>query len=114
MITVKEFDEIVESLTEKMQYISDGLESLWQHVFQLKKSAESSETRIMLQELSSRIESLQFNGYTNPTQFADKMRFQDLYDIVAANEKAKDLNKLTDYEHALKCIKETISRINLQ
>ena len=67
----------------------------------------------MLRDLSNRIEHLQFDGYTNPVQFADKMRFNDLYEIVATNERAKDLDKLIDYEHALKCIKETISRVNL-
>ena len=113
MITVKEFDEIVENLTNEMQYISDGLESLWQHVAYLKTSAKDDETRNMLQDLSDRIEHLQFSGYTNPSQFANKMRFQDLYDIVAANEKAKDLDKLTDYERTLKSIKKIVSRINI-
>lgn len=113
MITVKEFDEIVESLTEKMQYISDGLESLWQHVAYLKTSTKDDETRSMLQDLSDRIENLQFSGYTNPSQFANKMRFNDLYEIVVTNEKAKDLDKLIDYERTLKSIKKTISRVNL-
>ena len=113
MITVKEFDEIVENLTEEMQYISDGLESLWQHVAYLKTSTKDDETRSMLQDLSDRIEHLQFSGYTNPSQFADKMRFHDLYDIVETNEKAKDLAKLIDYERTLKSIKKAISRINL-
>lgn len=113
MITVKEFDEIVENLTEEMQYISDGLESLWQHVAYLKTSTKDDETRSMLQGLSDRIENLQFSGYTNPSQFANKMRFNDLYEIVVTNEKVKDLDKLIDYERTLKCIKETISRVNL-
>ena len=113
MITVKEFDEIVDELTEKMQYISTGLESLWQHVYHLETSVGNEETRSMLQDLSSRIERLQFDGYTNPAQCADKMRFHDLYDIVETNEKAKDLDKLIDYEHTLKSIKKIISRINL-
>ena len=114
MITVKEFDEIVENLTEEMQYISDGLESLWQHVAYLETSTKDDETRSMLQDLSDRIEHLQFSGYTNPSQFANKMRFNDLYEIVVTNEKAKDLVKLIDYEHALKSIGKIISRINIQ
>lgn len=114
MITVKEFDEIVDELTEKMQYISTGLESLWQHVYHLETSVENEETRSILRDLSSRIEHLQFDGYTNPSQFADKMRFNDLYEIVATNERAKDLDKLIDYERTLKSIKKIISRINLQ
>ena len=47
MITVKEFDEIVDELTEKMQYISTGLESLWQHVYHLETSVGNEETRII-------------------------------------------------------------------
>ena len=96
-----------------MQYISTGLESLWQHVYHLETSAGNEEIRSMLRDLSSRIERLQFDGYTNPTQFANKMRFHDLYDIITTNEKVKDLDKLIDYERALKSIKETISRVNL-
>lgn len=114
MITVKEFDEIVDELTEKMQYISTGLESLWQHVYHLETCVENDETRSMLRDLSNRIEHLQFDGYTNPTQFTNKMRFHDLYDIITTNERMKDLDKLIDYEHTLKSIKETISHINLQ
>ena len=114
MITVKEFDEIVENLTKEMQYISDGLESLWQHVAYLKTSTKNDETRSMLQDLSNRIEHLQFDGYANPSQFANKMRFNDLYEIVVTNEKAKDLDKLIDYEHALKHMKKIVARINIQ
>lgn len=113
MITVKEFDEIVENLTKEMQYISDGLEGLWQHVAYLKTSIKDDETRDILQDLSDRIEHLQFSGYANPSQFANKMRFNDLYEIVTTNERAKDLDKLIDYERTLKSIKKTISRINL-
>ena len=113
MITVKEFDEIVDELTEKMQYISTGLESLWQHVYHLETSVGNEETRSILRDLSSRIEHLQFDGYSNPTQLANKMRFHDLYDIITTNEKVKDLDKLIDYERTLKSIKETISRVNL-
>lgn len=114
MITVKEFDEIVDELTEKMQYISTGLESLWQHVYHLETSTKDNETRNMLQDLSDRIEHLQFSGYTNPSQLANKMRFNDLYEIVATNEKAKDLDKLINYENTLKNIKKIVSRINIQ
>ena len=113
MITVKEFDEVVEDLTREMQYISDGLEGLWQHVAYLKTSTKDDETRSMLQDLSDRIEHLQFSGYTNPSQFANRMRFNDLYEIVVTNEKAKDLVKLIDYERTLKSIKKIISRVNL-
>lgn len=113
MITKKEFDQIVDELTGKMECISSGLESLWQHVYSLETIVKEEETRSILRDLSNRIEKVQFDGFVNPSQFANKMRFNDFYELIESAEKIKELDKLEKLEDFYEGIKSSVEHFKI-
>ena len=113
MITKKEFDQIVDELTGKMEYISSKLESLWQHIYSLETNVKDEEMRSILCDLSNRVEGVQFDGYTNPSQFANKMRFNDFYELIESAEKIKELDKLEKLEDFYKSIKSSVEHFKI-
>ena len=98
MITREEFDETVAEFTEKMGYIADQLENLWQYINSSKSEEPSRQVREKLEYIATRIESLQFSDFANPEQFRNKMRFHKFYDVLKENEKADNLDRFIEYE----------------
>lgn len=105
MVTKKDLQESINDLCERFNYIASELESLYHEMI----SSKSSEVR----EFARRVESIQFNGYANPSQFAAGCGFQDLFDIVEENESVKNLDKFLELEGSLRCIKKITDNLKL-
>lgn len=97
MVTKKDLDNVISELTEKFNIIAEELESLYRMAI-----ADGHP------DYARAVEQVQFNGYTNPSQFASKHRFDELYKIIEENESAKNLDKFIEYEHFVKSVRGSL------
>ena len=93
MITKAELTETINELTDKFNYISNELESLWQFCAHKNWSGNPE-----YKEIADRIEHIQFSSYANPSDFAKKYGFNKLFKVIEENEKVHELDRLIECE----------------
>lgn len=104
MITRTEFEEALNEFKEKMTFIENELENLWQ------KTSHSSNPEV--REFGKAIESIQFNSFTNPLFILSDSFIRKVEETIDYNEKVKDLDKLDDYEKFVNQVRYAIKNLD--
>lgn len=104
MITRTEFEEAYNEFQEKMKFLADELEDLWQ------RTSTSSNPEV--RELNKRIENIQFHSFTNPLFILNVEFIRNIKETIDYNEKVKDLDKLNDYERFVNMVRSAIKNLD--
>lgn len=104
MITRAEFKEAFDEFQEKMKFMADELEDLWQ------RTSKSSNPEV--RELNKRIENIQFHSFTNPLFILSSEFIRNIEETIDYNEKVKDLDKLDDYERFVNMVRSAIKNLD--
>lgn len=100
MITEKDFNEALKEFTERMRYLQDSLESLYQG-FALNTNPD-------VRQAAREIERVQFDSFTNPLSITSDGFIHKMKVLVRNQEAVKDLPKMVEYVSALKSIRHTL------